>query len=242
MFNGTLLNMLAVVIGGSIGTLFGARLSARYHDIVLQALGLAVLVLGVQMAAHTRNPLYLIGGLLLGSLVGEAMGIDGALQWVGNAAQGWLARHAPQAAGVGRLGQVSEAFVTSTLVFCVGPMAVLGAIENGVTGKITVLSLKSSLDLFSSFAFAASLGPGVLGSVPVIGIYEGGMSAGAHLFAHVVTAPMIDEMTAVGGAMVVGVGLKLLKIVEVRLGNMLPGLIFAPLLVEATGLAGHLLH
>ena len=217
---GTLINVCTVCIGGCAGCLTGSRLQARFHEIILQAVGLSTLVIGLQMALGTRNILYMLGGITLGALLGEALGIDAALEMIGTTLQ----------ARVGG-STFSEAFVTSSLVFCVGPLTFLGAIKNGLSGDYHLLALKSLLDLFSSFAFGASLGWGVLASLGTIILYQGSLSLGAGLFRSLVDPAMIAEMTAVGGLIVLAVGLRLLHIVELRVGNFLPALLVSPLLV-----------
>ncbi|GAC1404110.1 MAG: DUF554 domain-containing protein [Chloroflexota bacterium] len=226
--NGTLINIVTVLVGGLAGTLIGNRLAARYHQIIMQAVGLSTLAIGLQMALSTHNVLYMLGGITLGGLVGEWLGIDAALERLGDTLQ----------ARVGG-STFSEAFVTSSLVFCVGPLTFLGAIKNGLSGDYHLLALKSLLDLFSSFAFGASLGWGVLASVGTIAIYQGSLSLGASLFRALIDTMMIAEMTAVGGLIVLGVGLKLLHLVELRLGNFLPALLISPLLAA---LGRHVLH
>ncbi|GAC1396598.1 MAG: DUF554 domain-containing protein [Chloroflexota bacterium] len=216
---GTLINVCAVCIGGCTGSLTGSRLQERYHEIVMQAVGLSTLAIGLQMALGTRNILYMLGGIALGGLLGEWLGIDAGLEYLGAALQ---ARVGGTTAG--------EAFITSSLVFCVGPLAFLGSIKNGLNGDYHLLALKSLLDLFSSFAFGASLGWGVLASIGTIVIYQGSLSLGAGLFRGLIDTAMIVEMTAVGGLIVVGVGLKLLHIVHLRVGNFLPALLVSPLL------------
>lgn len=220
--SGTIVNLCTVALGGSVGVVAGGRLPARYHEIIMQALGLATLAIGMQMALETKNILYMLGSIAVGGLVGEWLGIDAALERLGTKLQIRFGR--------GR-GSFSEAFVTSSLVFCVGPLTFLGAIKNGLNGDNHLLILKSLLDLFSSFAFGASLGWGVLASLGTILVYQGGLSLGAGLFRTLIDTGMITEMTAVGGLIVLGVGLKLLQITNLRLGNFLPALFLSPLIV-----------
>lgn len=227
MITGTIINIVAVLIGGTLGTFLGAILPPRFQEIVMQALGLATLLIGMQMALKTANPLFPLLGILFGALIGELIGIETGLNRLGDYFQRRLA-----AGG----GTVAQGFVTASLVFCVGPVTILGSLQNGLTGDIRLLSVKSVLDGFAAFGFASSLGPGVLLSTIVILLYQGGLSFGAGgvnalIFTHLSKAQfnsVIGEMTAVGGLMVLAVGLRLLKIAELRIGNLLPGIIIAP--------------
>jgi len=245
---GTIINVVAVLIGGTLGTVLGAVLPARFQEIVMQALGLATLLIGMQMALKTANPLFPLLGILFGALIGELIGIEGALNRLGDYFQRRFS---------GGGGTFAQGFVTASLVFCVGPITILGALQNGLNpGDIRLLGVKSVLDGFASFGFAAAFGPGVLFSTIIILVYQGGISLGAGvvkvlIFSHLSTAQfdsVIGEMTAVGGLMVLSVGLRLLKIVELRIGNFLPGLLAAPVFAllaapfgEAVRAVGHVL-
>ena len=224
---GTLINIAAVLVGGTLGTLLGSVLPARFQEIVLQALGLATLLFGTQMALKTANLLYPLLGILFGSLAGEALNVERTLNHVGHVVERQLA---------GRGGSVAQGFVTASLVFCVGPITIVGALNNGLTGDIRLLEFKSVLDGFAAFGFAASFGPGVLLSTVTLLFYQGGISVAAGalnalLFSHLSKAQfasVFNEMTAVGGLMVLAVGLRLLKIAELRVGNFLPAIVVAP--------------
>lgn len=237
MITGTLINVATVLAGGTLGSLLGAALPVRFQEIIMQALGLATLLIGVQMALKTTNLLFPLLGILFGSLIGEALRIEDALNRLGAFFQRRFARAA---------STVAQAFVTASLVFCVGPITILGSLENGLTGHFELLGIKSVLDGFASFGFAASLGPGVLLSTLTILVYQGGISLGAGslnalIFTHLTHAQflsVIAEMTAVGGLMVLAVGLRLLKIAELRIGNFLPGIVVAPCLALAAHALG----
>ncbi|HLZ23585.1 MAG TPA: DUF554 domain-containing protein [Ktedonobacterales bacterium] len=222
--SGTLLNALAVLIGGILGTLLGDRLPARIHESLFGVLGLFTVLIGLLDAITTKNPLILLGALLLGTLLGEVSNIEGGLIRLGDRIQKALAREG---------STVSEAFVTSSLVFCVGPLSILGALDNGLNGDITKLVIKATLDGFAALAFSAALGWGVLLSIGVILVYQGIISLSAHAIAPLLHAnpQTITELTAVGGLILVAIGLKLLKIRDLRAGNMLPALALAPVLV-----------
>ncbi len=228
IISGTLLNVFTVLLGGTLGLLVGGRLPERFRDIVMNGLGLSVLVIGMQYALSTQNILIVLGAILLGGLVGEAMRISDGLDNFGNYLQKRLAGD-----GEGS-STFSKAFVTSSLVFCVGPLSILGSIQNGVSGDMTFLAIKSLLDGFAAFAFASALGWGVLVSAVTVLLYQGVLSVAAFLVASGVPSrdnPYIVEMTAVGGLIIIGVGLRLLNIKELKLANYLPALAIAPLIV-----------
>lgn len=229
--SGTLLNVLTVLVGGTLGLLVGGRLPERLQSIIMNGLGLAVILIGVQNGLVTRNPLILIGSILLGGIIGELLRLDYHLDNLGNYLQKRLA-----AGGTRGASTFSEAFVTSSLVFCVGPLTIMGAIQNGISGDITFLGIKSMLDGFAAFAFAASLGWGVLLSAVTVLVYQGLLSLAAWAIAGGVPSrdnPYILEMTAVGGLIIMGVGLKLLNIKELKLANYIPALAVAPAIVWA---------
>ncbi|MBF6589745.1 MAG: DUF554 domain-containing protein [Ktedonobacterales bacterium] len=224
--DGTILNALTVMVGGVLGTIVGNRLPERIHESLFGVLGLFVVLIGLLDAIATRNALIVLGSLLIGTMLGEIVNIDRGLQRLGD----WVQRR------VARTGStVSEAFVTSSLVFCVGPLSILGALDNGLRGDTTKLAIKSVLDGFSALAFSAALGWGVLLSVVVILVYQGGLSLGAHVLAPALGAnpTAIIELTATGGLILVAIGLKLLKVRDLRVANFLPALAIAPLLVAA---------
>lgn len=221
--DGTLLNATTVIIGTLLGLLIGNRLPERVQDTLFGAIGLVTLLIGISGALTTRNPLIILGSMLLGGLVGELLHIEDGLKRLGDAIERRTTRSG---------SSVSAAFVTSSLVFCVGPLSILGSLANGLNGNIDDLAIKSMLDGFAAIAFAATLGWGVLFSVLTILLYQGGISLAA-----VSLKPFVDanptalvELNAVGGVILMALGLKLLKIRELRVANYLPALVIAPLL------------
>ncbi len=219
---GTLINIAAVAVGTTFGVLLGARLPARARETVMDGLGLLTLVLGMTLALETENLLVVMGAVLLGGLVGEAMHIEAGLRALGDYFQARLRSSS---------GTFTEGFVTASLVFAVGPMAILGAIEDGLRGNVEILALKSVLDGFAALAFAATLGWGVGLSALTLLVYQGGITLGADLIEQVLTDQMIAEMTATGGVLILAIALRLLDLKEVRVGNLLPALFFAPVIV-----------
>jgi uncharacterized protein len=235
---GTLLNIAAVLVGGSLGTLVGARLPERVRETVLWALGLFTIALGIKMFFDSQNSLIVLGSALLGCLLGEWLNIEAALKRLG----GWLEARFARRANTDGTARFIKGFVSASLVFCVGPMTILGAIQDGLTGNYELLAIKSLLDGFAALAFSASLGVGVLFSVVVILVYQGGLSLLAGLAQSWLTTPMINEMTATGGLLVMAIGVgPLFELRPIRVANYLPALVIAPLIVallHALGVAG----
>jgi hypothetical protein len=223
---GTLLNILTVLIGGGLGLAFGSRLPERVRETVLNGLGLFTIAIGLQMTFKSQNMLIGLGSLLLGGILGEWWGIDGRLKQLG----AWLeARFAKGEQGGAKF---IKGFVTASLVFCVGPMTILGSINDGLRGDLQLLAIKSVLDGFASLAFASTLGLGVLFSAITIAVYQGLLTVLAAQAQAWLTEPMIAEMTAVGGILIMGIGVgSLLEIKPIRVGNFLPALIIAPIIV-----------
>ncbi len=234
---GTLINVVTVLIGGTLGTFLGARLPERIRQTVMHALGLLTLVIGVQLSFEAENIIIVLGSLLLGGIAGELLGIEAGIDSLGQ----WLERStsndsepaepaAPEDAHAGST-RFSYAFLTASLVFCVGPMTILGSIQDGLTGDYTLLAIKSTMDGFAALAFASTLGPGVIFSALTVLVYQGALTLGAGWADATLTDPMIAEMTATGGVLMLALGFGLLKIKEIRTGNLLPGLVIAPMIV-----------
>lgn len=223
---GTLINIATVLIGGTMGLLFGARLPERLRKTVVAGLGLFTLAYGILNFIQTRNALIVLGALLIGALLGEWWKIEDGLQNLGSFLE---KRFAKQEDGSNRF---VRGFLTASLVFCVGPLTILGSIQDGLTGNYEMLATKAVLDGFAALAFASTLGVGVLFSVLVILAYQGGISLlAAHLDA-IITEPMMVEMAAVGGVILLGIAISgLLELRPIRVGNFLPALVMAPLIV-----------
>ncbi|HLE29086.1 MAG TPA: DUF554 domain-containing protein [Anaerolineales bacterium] len=235
---GTFLNIIAVLIGGSLGTLFGARLPERIRESVLWALGLFTIALGAKMTFDSHNALITLGSVLLGGLLGEWWRIDEGLKRFG----GWLEARFNRSASAESTARFIRGYVSASLIFCVGPMTILGAIQDGLKGDFQLLAIKSVLDGFAALAFSASLGIGVMFSVITIFLYQGALSLLAGQADRLLTTPMIDEMTAVGGLLVMGIGFSaLLELRPIRVANYLPALVVAPVVVAVLrqlGVAG----
>jgi uncharacterized membrane protein YqgA involved in biofilm formation len=183
-------------------------------------------VVGVDSALVSGNALIVLGSLLLGALVGEALQIEARLEGLGR----WLQRRLSEDE-TGDAGRFVQAFVTASIVFCVGPLTIQGAIEDGLLGDYTKLAIKAMLDGFAALAFATTLGPGVLASIVVILGFQGGIALLARLGSSFFTEPMITEMTAAGGVVLLAIGLRLLELKQIRAANLLPAIFIAPAVV-----------
>ena len=219
--------MATVLAGTLVGVLAGSRLPEGMQQRVLAGLGLVTLVIGVDLALEWREtqalPLYVLGGVVLGGIVGEALAIEARLERLGDRIQA--------ATSSGEGSTVSQAFVTASLLFCVGPLTVVGAIQDGLTGDHEALVTKSLLDGFASVALASTLGWGVAISALTILIVQGGISLGAGVFEDVLVGETLSALTSAGGILIIGISLKLLALKDVRVGNFLPALVIAPALV-----------
>lgn len=224
---GTLVNVVTVLIGAGVGVLLGARFPERVRQTVMAALGIMTLVVGVSMALP-GNVLIVLFSMLLGGIVGELLDVDGKLNALGR----WLeARFARE----GDAGNFTRGFVTASLVFCVGPMTILGSIQDGLTGDYRLLAIKSLLDLFSALAFASTLGVGVAFAAVTVLLVQGGialvaMLVGASVGTVAGDAAWIVQMTATGGAVIIGIALLLLDLKRVRVANFIPAILIAPLI------------
>jgi uncharacterized membrane protein YqgA involved in biofilm formation len=230
---GTILNALTVLVGGTLGTFLGHRFPQRVQETVFASLGLFTLAIGLSNSLETGNPLIVLGSLLLGALAGEALRLETRLEHFGEWLQARLSR-----GQTGSSARFVEAFVTASIVFCVGPLTIQGAIEDGLSGDYTLLAIKALLDGFAALAFAATMGGGVLASILVILGFQGGISFLASLGSDVFTADMIAEMTAVGGVVLLSIGLRLLQLKQIRSANLLPALFIAPAAVALLAALG----
>jgi uncharacterized protein len=230
---GTLLNVATVLIGTLLGALVGARMPVRMQESLTTGLGFFTTVLGISMAmriftdaaVQPGDDLAILGALLLGVAVGEALHLHDGLEAIG----AWFQR---RLASAERPSRVAEGFVTASLVFCVGPLTILGSLENGLTGDVQLLAIKSLLDGVASIAFAAALGAGVgLAAITVL-VVQGLIAGGAFLLSGVMDDATVLAVSAVGGFILLGVALRLLELKQVRVTNFLPALVLAPIFIR----------
>ena len=234
---GTLLNMVTVLIGTLIGVALGTRMPPRMQSSLTTGLGLFTVLIGLSMglrvftdpAARAGDDLAVLAAVLLGIAIGEMLRLHDGLEWLG----GWFERRLARG---DRPSRVAEAFVTASLVFCVGPLTILGALANGLTGDIQLLAVKSLHDGVASIAFAAALGAGVALSALTVLVVQGGIAAAALLLRDVMDGPTILAITASGGVILLGVALRLLDLKPVRVANYLPALVLAPIFIRLAAL------
>jgi uncharacterized membrane protein YqgA involved in biofilm formation len=230
---GTLLNVATVLAGTIVGVLLGKRMPGRMQESLVTGLGFFTILIGLSMglriftdaAAAPGDDLAVLASILLGVALGELLRLHDGLEWLG----AWFQRRIVSG---DRPSRVAEAFVTASLVFCVGPLTILGSLENGLTGDIRLLAIKSLLDGVASIAFAAALGWGVALSALTILVVQGSIAGGAFLLRDVMDAPTILAITSAGGVILLGVALRLLELKAVRVANFLPALLLAPIFVR----------
>ncbi len=237
---GTLINVATILVGGALGLIFGARVPERLKATIISGMGLFTGAIGMQMFLKTENSLVVLGALLIGALLGEWWKIEDRLQSLGQILEARFARGTVDTDGEVTSNTFVRGFLTASLLFCVGPLAILGSIQDGLTGNYNLLAVKSVLDGFASLAFASTLGVGVMFSSLMILVYQGGISLLAAQLNAIATQSMMNEMTAAGGVILIALAVSsLLEIKKIRAGNFLPALVIAPLIVWVLSLFGH---
>lgn len=218
---GTLINIIAIIIGSVFGLVIHSRLPKKITDTAFHGVGLFTIILGVMMAVKTNNLLIMIFSIVIGAIVGEIVDIDKRINGFGD----WLKKKFKT-----KNEGFSEGFITAFLLFCMGSMTILGAFEDGIYGTPNLLVAKSVLDGFSSIVLAATMGIGVLFSFIPLLFFQGGLTIFASYMQSVFTDIMINELTAVGGVILLGLGISMLEIKKIRILNMLPSLIIVVIL------------
>jgi len=230
---GTLLNFTTVMVGGILGLLIGKRLPDRLKTIVISAIGLITITLGVAAAIKTANALIPLLALVIGAVLGEWIDIDYAINRFGD----WLKQRFDRD---GSQQNFTIAFVLASLQFCVGPLTILGSINDGISGDYSLLAIKAVLDGFTAIIFASTFGLGTLFAGVTLLLIQGGLSLLAGEFkpllvslpqASMAAQPRVIELTAVGGVILLGLALNILEIKRIKIANMLPALLLAPLIV-----------
>jgi uncharacterized membrane protein YqgA involved in biofilm formation len=230
---GTLINVVTILLGGVLGTMLGNRMPERMRKTVVSGLGLFTLAYGFKLFLETQNALIVAGGLLLGTLLGEWWQVEAGLEWLGS----WMQRKVQRGNDGDGRKRFIQGFMTASLIFCIGPMAILGSIQDGLTGDYQTLAIKAILDGFAALAFASSLGIGVTFSAFPVLVYQGGITLLSSQVNRIATPGMMKEMSAVGGLLLIGLAISnLLEIKPIKVGNMLPALIIAPILAALVAL------
>lgn len=217
---GTIVNCLVVIAGSILGIILKKGINERYKSTIIDGVSLGLLVVGIMGGIKTQNLVLVVISLALGALIGEAIDIEGRLLNLGKIVEK-------------RFGQgdsyFAKAFVSSTLVFCIGAMAIVGSLESGLTGNHETLFAKSTMDGIFSIIFASSLGIGTAFSAIPIFIYQGSITLLASYLKDILTAELINEMSAIGGILIIGIGLNMLNIKKIKVGNLLPA-VFIPVI------------
>ena len=242
MFVGTITNVATVVAGTAVGALVGTRFPERLRQTVMGSLGLLTAALGVREILPTDEFTLVLAAVLAGAVLGELVNIEDGLTRLGDALQRRLTVHkvpievsTPEAGDpVPHTTRFAEGFVVASLVFCVGPLALVGSIQDGL-GDPEMLLVKAGLDGFASLAFASVYGWGVGLAALSLGVLQGGIAAAGHLLDGVLSDPMLDALGAAGGILLLGIALRLLELKKVRVANLLPAVALAPLFVWLWG-------
>lgn len=224
---GTLVNAAAIIAGGLLG-IYAGKMLGRYQEEVSKALKLVVVLIGIQMAMKGENMLITFGSLVIGVIIGEVLNLVERINQTGL----WLAGIVNRfGSNVGE-SQFQEGFVTTSMIYCVGAMAILGSIQDGLTGNADILYLKSALDGISAIMFAATWGIGVVFSALSVFLYQGTITILAQQVSGIFTPHIINEVTAVGGVAIMALGLKMLDILDVKIANWLPSIFVAMMLAS----------
>jgi len=216
---GTIVNAIAIILGSLLGLMLKRSIPAKFNATIMQAIGLAVILVGLKGAFKSDDLLLIIICLAAGSIVGEWMAIEARLEAVGQ----WF-----ESRFSGTNGGFAKGFVTATLIYCVGSMAIVGAMESGLTGNHQTLYAKSMLDGITAIVFTSTLGIGVMLSAVSVLIYQGLITGAALMMKPFLIPEVVNQMSAVGGLLIVGIGINLLEMRKINVGNMLPA-IFLPL-------------
>mgnify|MGYP000897092261 CR=1 FL=1 len=237
---GTIVNSAAILAGSLLGMLINKgivgriRITDSLKNILMQGIGLSVVIIGITNALKTHNMLLVILSLVIGGIVGQAVGIENKLDALGDYAQRKL--------GGGKNNIVSQGFVTASLIFCVGAMAVVGSLDAGLKGNYTTLYAKSMLDGITSIVLASTMGIGVAFSAIAVFVYQGAITLASGVLAGFLSDMVISEMTAVGGILILGIGLSMLEIKKFNIGNLLPAVFIPPLYFWLAEVAGSLVN
>ncbi len=237
---GTAVNVATVLLGSGLGVLLGNRLPTRTRDVVTDALGLVTLLIAVLSALAVTDPgfsqlvgdsapiLIVLAALVLGGIVGSLLRLESRVEMLG----GWLQRRLTRDTGSVERHRFIEGYVSSSLLFCMGPLTILGSLNDGLGLGADQLFLKATLDGFAAIAFAASFGRGVAASALTVLVVQGGLTGVGYLLGDVLPAAHVSALTAVGGLLLVGVALRLLRVREIPVADLLPALLVAPVLVQ----------
>jgi uncharacterized membrane protein YqgA involved in biofilm formation len=219
---GTTVNAMAIILGGALGLLLKGGIPEKLKETVMNGLALCVMLIGISGAIKVNNLLLVIFSIVLGSIIGELIDLDNLLQKLGDKIEEKFK---------GKGGKISEGFVASSLLFCVGAMAIVGSLESGLTNNHQTLFAKSMLDGITSIVFASSMGIGVILSAVSVFLYQGAITLGATFLKTILIQSVIVDMTTVGSLLIIGLALNMLKITKIKVANLLPA-VFIPIFYQ----------
>lgn len=224
---GTIINFALIIFGSLLGVFFGKKLSSDLKGTLVSTLGLFTAGVGLSMFLNNENPLYSLVALVIGGILGEWWNIEGAIAQMGV----WLEKRFA-GGSTDSSSNFVRGFLVSAVLFCTGPMAILGAISDGLHGDYLTLTIKSIMDGIISIAFSSTLGIGVMFSAIPVTIYQGSIALLSNQLQGIITESMMNEMTATGGILLMGIGVSsLMELKKIRVGNLLPALFLSPLFV-----------
>ena len=218
---GYLVNTVTVLIGSGLGLLIGTRLPKPIKRIILSGLGLSTIIIGVQMALGTQKLILIVGSLVGGGIIGQIIGIEEWLERAGERLKKWVGSSS---------STFVQGFVTASLLFCAGPMTLVGSLEDGFAGKADLIYIKSLMDGVAAIALSATMGVGVIFSVITVFIIQGMLTYLGIALGDFIGSGILNEISAVGGVLILGIGFNILDIAKIKVGNFLPALIMAALL------------
>lgn len=223
---GTIINVIAIIMGTIIGRIIKRGIPKSMQETIIQGVAIVVLVLGIDMALQTENLIYVLLSVVMGTIIGEFLKLEHRLEWLGEKLELLISKT------FGSQGEIAKAFVFASLLYGIGPMAIMGALEDGLTDSYDLLLIKSTLDGITSIILGASMGIGIMFSAIPVLIYQGTITLFAGWIEQYLTASIINEMTAVGGILILAISLNILKLIKVKVGNMLPAIIIIVLLLS----------
>ena len=229
---GTLVNSGAILAGAGAGLLLRRGLPEKWQESIMQGVALCIIVIGVQMAFKSENIMVVIFSIVLGAIVGEGIDIDTKLQRFGD----WIGGKLIGGHDVGAAKAIGEGFVAASLIYCVGAMAIIGSLQDGLKGDTTILFAKSTLDGIIAIILTANLGIGVALSAVSVLLYQGTLTLLAGVLEPVLTTSILNEVTATGGMLIMAIGVNMLKVVQIRISNLLPAVLWAGIIVAVSGL------
>lgn len=224
---GTIANCLAIMAGALLGVVFKRGLPDKWQQTMMSSIALCIVIIGVQMALKTNNIVIVIFSLVLGSVLGELLDIEAWMTRLGEKMGDRLGGGDATAAA-----RIAEGFVSASILFCSGAMAIVGSIQDGLAADHTTLFAKATLDGLIALILSANMGIGVLLSAASVGFYQGAITLLAGVVGPLITDAMLLEITAAGGVMIMAIGTNMLHITKIRIGNMLPGMVFAAALTK----------